>query len=164
MLICMRAGISVCVVVMVLMIGVGVVCIESFFLSVVEVDCLGVIFFLMEGDIFELGGVFEVVVLEVEVENFEMVVGCVMRLVVWFLNWRGDLLWRLSLNLMNVGACLFRMVMWVGLLVIFGRGFLGKVVVVTVVIEVVTEVVLGESAEVFGFKLEVLLEDVVVLV
>ena len=92
MLICMRAGISVCVVVMVLMIGVGVVCIESFFLSVVEVDCLGVIFFLMEGDIFELGGVFEVVVLEVEVENFEMVVGCVMRLVLWFLNWRGDLL------------------------------------------------------------------------
>ena len=90
MLICMRAGISVCVVVMVLMIGVGVVCIASFFLSVVEVDCLGVIFFLMEGDIFELGGVFEVVVLEVEVENFEMVVGCVMRLVVWFLNWRGD--------------------------------------------------------------------------
>ena len=92
MLICMRAGISVCVVVMVLMIGVGVVCIGSFFLSVVEVDCLGVIFFLMEGDIFELGGVFEVVVLEVEVENFEMVVGCVMRLVLWFLNWRGDLL------------------------------------------------------------------------
>ena len=51
-----------------------------------------------------------------------------------------------------------------GLLVILGRGFLGKVVVVTVVIEVVTEVALGESAEVFGFKLEVLLEDVVVLV
>ena len=50
-----------------------------------------------------------------------------------------------------------------GLLVIFGRGFLGKVVVVTVVIEVVTEVALGES-EVFGLKLEVLLEDVVVLV
>ena len=65
---------------------------------------------------------------------------------------------------MNVGAGLFRMVMRVGLLVILGRGFLGKVVVVTVVIEVVTEVVLGESAEVFGFKLEVLLEDVVVLV
>lgn len=36
--------------------------------------------------------VFEVVVVEVEVENFEMVVGCVMRLVFWFLNWRGDLL------------------------------------------------------------------------
>lgn len=36
--------------------------------------------------------VFEVVVVEVEVENFEMVVGCVMRLVLWFLNWRGDLL------------------------------------------------------------------------
>ena len=37
-------------------------------------------------------GVFKVVVLEVEKENFEMVVGCVMRLVLWFLNWRGDLL------------------------------------------------------------------------
>ena len=64
---------------------------------------------------------------------------------------------------MNVGAGLFRMVMRVGLLVILGRGFLGKVVVVTVVIEVVTEVALGGS-EVFGLKLEVLLEDVVVLV
>lgn len=36
--------------------------------------------------------------------------------------------------------------------------------VVTVVIEVVTEVAVGESVEVVGFKLEVLLEDVVVLV
>ena len=163
MLICMRAGISVCVVVMMLMVGVGVVCIGPFFLSVVQVDCLGVIFFWWKVTSLSWVGVFKVVVLEVEVENFEMVVGCVMRLVLWFLNWRGDLLWRLSLNLMNVGAGLFRMVMWVGLLVILGRGFLGKVVVVTVVIEVVTEVALGGS-EVFGLKLEVLLEDVVVLV
>lgn len=45
MLICMRAAILVWVVVMVLMVGVGVVCVGAFFLSVVEVDCLGVIFF-----------------------------------------------------------------------------------------------------------------------
>ena len=48
--------------------------------------------FLMEGDIFELGGCFEAAIVEVEVENFEMVVGSVMRLVLWFLNWREDFL------------------------------------------------------------------------
>ena len=149
---------------MVLMVGVGVVCVGAFFLSVVEVDCLGVIFFWWKVASLSWVSVFEVVVVEVEVENFEMVVGCVMRLVFWFLNWRGDLLWRLSLTLVNVGACLFRMMMWAGLLVILGRGFLGKMVVVTVVIEVVTEVAVGESVEVVGLKLEVLLEDVVVLV
>ena len=50
------------------------------------------------------------------------------------------------------------------MLVILGRGFLGNMVVVTVLIEVVTKVAVEESAEVVGLKLKVLLEDVVVLV
>ena len=34
----------------------GLVCLEARFMSVVEVKCLGVAFWLLEGDIFELGG------------------------------------------------------------------------------------------------------------
>ena len=34
----------------------GLVCLEARFMSVVEVECLGVAFWLLEGDIFELGG------------------------------------------------------------------------------------------------------------
>ena len=34
----------------------GLVCLGARFLFVVEVECLGVAFWLLEGDIFELGG------------------------------------------------------------------------------------------------------------
>lgn len=44
MLSCMRAGILVCVVVTVLMVVVGVVCLGTRSLSVVELDYLGVLF------------------------------------------------------------------------------------------------------------------------
>ena len=47
------------------------------FLSVMEVVCSGVGFWLVEGGIFKLGGSF-VVVVEVENEEFESVVECVM--------------------------------------------------------------------------------------
>ena len=47
---------------------------------------------LFEFDIFELGKGFVGVVVEVEVENFELGVGCVVRLVLWCLNGRGDFL------------------------------------------------------------------------
>ena len=61
---CMRVGILVCVVVVavlvvvvVLMRVMRVVCLGVFFLSLVEVECLAVVFWLMERDIFELGGI-----------------------------------------------------------------------------------------------------------
>lgn len=47
----------------------------------VELDCLGVVSFKEEDAILELGGCFVVVVLEVKVENFDLVVGCVIGLV-----------------------------------------------------------------------------------
>ena len=59
---CMRVGILVCVVVAVLVVAVvlmrvmRVVCLGVCFLSLVEVECLAAAFWLMEGDIFELGG------------------------------------------------------------------------------------------------------------
>ena len=60
---CMRVGILVCVVVVavlvvavVLMRVMRVVCLGVCFLSLVEVECLAAAFWLMEGDIFELGG------------------------------------------------------------------------------------------------------------
>ena len=60
----MRVGILVCVVVVAVLIVVvvfmqlmGVVCLEACFLSLLEVECLVLVFWLMEGDIFELGGV-----------------------------------------------------------------------------------------------------------
>ena len=61
---CMRVGILVCVVVVavlvvvvVLMQVMGGVCLGACFLSLVEVEYLAVVFWLMEGDIFKLGGV-----------------------------------------------------------------------------------------------------------
>ena len=48
-------------------------------IGVLEVECLGVV------DILVLGGVFVVEV----VEGVELVVGCVVRLVLWCVNGRG---------------------------------------------------------------------------
>ena len=70
----MRAGISFCVVVVVVE---GEVFFRKCSLSVMEVVCSGVGFWLVEGGIFKLGGSF-VVVVEVENEEFESVVECVM--------------------------------------------------------------------------------------
>ena len=81
----MREGISVCVMVLVLTVVVGVfelmmvVAVVCF--GVAEVECLGVV------DTFMLGGDFVVVVVEVE-----LVVGCVLKLVLWCSNGRGDFL------------------------------------------------------------------------
>ena len=55
----------------------GVVFFRKCSLSVMEVVCSGVGFWLVEGGIFKLGGGF-VVVVEVENEEFESVVECVM--------------------------------------------------------------------------------------
>ena len=79
----MSEGISVFVVVVLSMVVVGVLR-----LGEVEVDCSGKVCFMVEGDIFELGGVFVVVVVVVEVENFELVVDFVVILFMWCLNGR----------------------------------------------------------------------------
>lgn len=72
---CMREGIYVCVMVVVLMIVVGVVVmmlvVGVLCLREVEVDGLRVVCFMVEGDIFELGGGFMTIVVAVEVENLE---------------------------------------------------------------------------------------------
>ena len=95
----MAVGVVVLViVVIVLCIGMVVVlCI-----GVVEVDYAGVV------DILVLGEVFMVKVME----GVELVVGCVMRLVLWCANGRGYFLRFFSLilvkmNGLNVGGCLF---------------------------------------------------------
>ena len=78
----MREGIYVCVMVVVLMIVVGVVVLMLVVgvvrLRVVEVDGLRVVCFMVEGDIFEWGGGFMMMVVAVKVENLK---GRVVRLV-----------------------------------------------------------------------------------
>ena len=61
----------------------------------VEVECLGVSFELVEGDIFDLGGGLVAVLLEMEVD-VELEVGVVVRLVCGCLNGRLYMFWRLS--------------------------------------------------------------------
>ena len=97
-------------------------------------------------DIFALGGVFLVEVVEVEV-----VVGCLVRLVLWCSNGRGDFLCCFSLmsvetNGLTVGAC-FGMVIWADCFVILKRDFLGKMVGADVVMVLVVEVVVVEAVD-----------------
>ena len=51
------------------------------YLGTMKVDYSGVVCFMVDSDILELSGSFVLIVVEVEVENFEMVVGCFVRLV-----------------------------------------------------------------------------------
>ena len=117
---------------------VGVLC-----MGMVEVDCTGVV------DIMVLGGVFLVEV----VEGVELVVGCVVRLVLWCANGRGYFLCRFSLmlgemNALSVGGCLFGMVIWADYYLLLERDFFGKMVGTDVVKEVVVEVVVVEAVDV----------------
>ena len=95
----MRRGISVCVVVVLLMVVVGMVVLTVVVgvvmlmmvlgvlnIEAVKVDCSRVI------EVFVLGGFSVVVAVEVE-----LVVGGVMQLVLWCSNGKGDFLWRFSL-------------------------------------------------------------------
>ena len=66
----------------------GVISFEKRCLSVTEVECLGVGFGLVRGDIFDLGGDFVAVVVEMEVEDLELEVEAVARLVLGCLNGR----------------------------------------------------------------------------
>ena len=117
---------------------VGVLCIGA-----LEVDCEGVV------DILVLGGVFLVGV----VEGLELVVGCVVRLVLWCVNERGYFLCRFSLksvemNGLSVGGFLFGMGIWADCFVLLERGFLGKMVGTDVLVDVVVEVVVVEAVDV----------------
>ena len=99
----------------VLRVVVGVLCIGA-----LGVDCVGVVGILV------LGGVFVVEV----AEGVELVVGCVVRLVLWCVNGRGYFLCRFSLKSvemkgLSVGGFLFGMVIWVLCVVLLERGFLG---------------------------------------
>ena len=51
------------------------------YLGTMKVDYSGVVCFMVDSDILELSGSFVLIVVEVEVENFELVVGCFVRLV-----------------------------------------------------------------------------------
>ena len=78
----MRDGTTVCVVLVMLMEVVGVGCLRE-----VAVDCLEMVSFIVESDIFVLGGVTVVLMMQVK-----MVVGCVVKLVLWCSNGSGDFL------------------------------------------------------------------------
>ena len=91
---------------------------EKQFLSVMalHVECLGVSFGLVGGDIFDLVGVFVAVVVEREVDDLELEVRVIVRLVWDCLNRRLYCLWRLSRmslerKISNVGGHPFGMVM-----------------------------------------------------
>ena len=155
MLSSMRDGICVCVcvavvvVVMALMVAVGVVLLvvvvgvvvllivvrvlRELFIGAVEFGCIGV------ADVMVLGGVFLVEV----VEGVELVVGCVVRLVLWCANGRGYFLccfnlMSVEMNGLSVGGCLFGMVIWADF-VLLEREFLVVEVVVVEAVDVVQD-------------------------
>ena len=92
-------------------------------IEVLEVDCAGVV------DILVLAEVFMVEV----AEGVQLVVGCLLRLVLWCLNRRGYFLCCVSLKLMemnglSVSGFLFGMVIWADCFVLLQRDFVGKMV------------------------------------
>ena len=118
-----------------------------------EEECLGVGFGLVGGDILDLGWVFVAVVV-MAVDDLELEVGAVVRIVWKCLNGRLYFLWRLSQrslegNMSNVGRHPIGMVMRTGFLMefFFGSSFLGKVTsskkvaVIEIVVWVVQRVV-----------------------
>ena len=124
-------------------------------LSVMEVECLGVSFGLVGGNIFDFVGAV-VVVVEMEVDDLELEVGAVVRIVWSCVNGKLYFLWHLSLmsvegKMSNNGGRPFVMVMWADSLMeflFFDGGCLGKVtdskkevVVVEMVVGIVERVV-----------------------
>ena len=117
MLMLMRAGILSGGMIVVAAVGNMSVSEKCFFsVTDVEVKCLGVSLRLVVGDIFDVGGSFVVVVVEMHVDALELEVEVVARLVWGCLNGRLYFLWRFSQislegKLSNVGECPFGMVM-----------------------------------------------------
>ena len=93
-----RAGILVCVVVVVV---VGVLFFRKYSLLVTEMECLGIGFGLLRGGILKLGGNFVAMVVKVEVKDLELVIKAVVRLVWGYLGRRIYFMWRLNLMLME---------------------------------------------------------------
>ena len=71
-------------------------------LSMTEVECLEVDFRLVGGGIFDLGGDFMVVLVELDMEHLELGMKDAVRLVWGCLSWRMYFLWRLSLMSMDL--------------------------------------------------------------
>ena len=96
---------------------VGVICFsEKHYLSVTKVECLGIGFGLLGGDIFDFGGFFIVVVVEMDVDHLELEIKAVVRLVWSCVNEKLYFLCHLrqmSLEgkVSNVGGCPFGMMM-----------------------------------------------------
>ena len=115
---------------------VGVLCME-----VLEVDCVGVVDALVFGVIFMVEGV-------------ELVVGCVVRVVLWCVNKRGYFLRSFSLKLvemngLSVGGFLFGMVIWGDCFILLELGFLEKMVGTDVLLDmVVVEIIVVETVDV----------------
>ena len=87
------------------------------------------------------------------VEGVELVVGCVVRLVLWCVNGKGYFLCHFSLkpvetNGLSVHGFLFGMVIWADYFVLLERGVLGKMVGVDVLMDMVVEVVVVEAMDV----------------
>lgn len=121
-----------------------------------EVECLGVGFMLAGGDIFNFDRDFFLVVVKMEMEDLELELGTVVRLVWGFLNEKIYFLWHLSCmslegKMSNVGGYPFGMVIQVDFLIklfFLDGGHLGKVtgakmemVVISLVVGVVAGVV-----------------------
>ena len=95
------------------------------FVGAEKVGCIGVV------DIMVLGGDFLVEV----VEGVELVVGYVVRLVLWYANGRGYFLccfnlMAVEMNGLSVGGCLFGMVIWADCLLLEHEFLMVEVVVV----------------------------------
>ena len=121
-----------------------------------EVECLGVGFMLAGGDIFNFDRDFFLVVVKMEMEDLELELGTVVRLVWGFLNEKIYFLWHLSWmsvegKMSNVSGHSFGMVIQVDFLIklfFLDGGHLGKVtgaklemVVIILVVGVVAGVV-----------------------
>ena len=86
-------------------------------------------------------------------KGVELVVGCIVRLVMWCMNGRGYFLCHFSLKLveingLSVGGFLSGMVIWADCFVLSQCSFLGKVVGADVLMDMMVEVVEVEAVDV----------------
>ena len=100
-------------------------------------------------DIMVLGGLFVVEVMK----GVELVVGCVVRLVMWCANGRGYFLCcfglkSVEMNGLSVGGYLFGMVIWPNCFLLLECHVLGKMVGTDLVMEVVLQVFVVEAVDV----------------
>ena len=119
--------------------------------GVVRVLCIGAleVYCARVVDILVLGRVFVVEV----AEGVEVVVGCFVRLVLWCMNRRGYFLCPFNLksvemNGLSVDGFLFWMVTWADCFVILEQDFLGNMVGMGMLMDVVVEVVVVEAVDV----------------